>query len=114
MSRDQTVDSDAQATYDAIAERVVASGQAEFGTIMRQPCLRRGGAFVATLGHHDADGLVVKLPEERVAELICEGTGEPLDPKWKLSRTWVVIPPQERDVWSALVDEAVEFATASR
>ena len=111
MSQGRAAQSDPQATYDAIAERVVASGRAEFGTIMRQPCLRRKGAFVATLGHHDADGLVVKLPEQRVTELISEGTGEPLNPKWKLSRTWVMIPPEQSDVWSALVDEALDFAT---
>lgn len=49
------------------------------GTIMNGRCLRVGKAFLA-LVDYKGSGLVVKLPKERVAELIAAGVGEPFGP----------------------------------
>lgn len=100
--------------YDAIADRLVAAGEVEFGTIMGQPCLRRRGSFIATLGHHDLDDtLIVKLSKDRVTKLIADGIGDPFVPSGKVFREWVAISDRHVDRWSDLVDEAVELATKS-
>jgi hypothetical protein len=52
-----------------LADPMLAAGEATKGTMMGHPCLRTGGAFFATAGHDD-DELVVKLPAERVEQLI--------------------------------------------
>jgi hypothetical protein len=91
--------------YEAVAEELIASGQAEAGTMMGHPCLRRNGAFFATVGH-DADELIVKLSAERVQELIAEGVGEAFAPAGKTFRAWVAIPRSKAEAWPALIREA--------
>ncbi len=48
------------------------------GTIMNGRCLRVGKEFLA-LVDYKGSGLVAKLPETRVAELIQQGFGPPTD-----------------------------------
>jgi hypothetical protein len=97
--------------YQATADELIASGQAEAGTMMGHPCLRRNGAFFATAGH-DADELILKLSAERVQELIADGAGEPFAPAGKTFREWVAIPREKAKAWPALIREA--HAAAAR
>jgi hypothetical protein len=51
---------------------------------------------------------VVKLPAERVAELVAAGAGAPFDDgQGRVMRQWVVAAPEQD--WSALAREAREF-----
>lgn len=76
------------------------------GTIMNGRCLRVGGQFLAKVDRKGA-GLVVKLPRERVAELIAHGEGRPFAPAGKVFKEWVAIPQPDRRRWSLLLREGV-------
>ena len=53
--------------------------------------------------------LVVKLPKQRVEELIASGTGKRFDPgHGRLMKEWVAIAPAGGD-WAALAEEARQF-----
>lgn len=53
---------------------------------------------------------MVKLPRERVAELVESGQGNPFAPAGKVFREWVAIPTVDRDLWQKVLAEAVDFA----
>lgn len=81
------------------------------GTIMNGRCLRVGDEFLA-LVDFKGSGLVVKLPKQRVAELIQAGIGRPFAPAGKVFKEWVSIPAFERERWLALLHEGIAWATA--
>ena len=58
----------------------------------------------------ESSRLVVKLPRDRVLELIETGTGEPFAPAGKVFREWVSITTVDRSLWQRLLAEAVGFA----
>ena len=77
--------------------------------MMGYPCVRLAGRFLAS--YDDKAGhLVVKLPRERVSELVDEGQGEPFAPAGKVFGEWVSIAPGDRELWRTLLAEAVAFA----
>jgi hypothetical protein len=78
------------------------------GTLMNGRCLRVGKAFLALLDAK-SQGLVVKLPADRVAALIDAGKGEPFAPAGKVFAEWLLVPRADRRRWRALLREGVEF-----
>ncbi len=78
------------------------------GTIMNSRCLRVGKEFLA-LVDYKGSGLVVKLPKERVSELVDSGKGQPFGPGGKIFKEWVSVPKQNRRQWTALLREGVRF-----
>ena len=64
--------------------------------MMGHPCVRLAGRFLAS--YDDKAGcLVVKLPRERVTELVENGQGDPFAPAGKVFREWVSIPTVDRE-----------------
>ncbi|MBV9856193.1 MAG: hypothetical protein JOY82_17015 [Streptosporangiaceae bacterium] len=58
--------------------------------------------------------LVVKLPEQRVDELVAAGHGDRFDAnKGTPMREWFSLGPESALAWSPLAREALDFATAS-
>jgi hypothetical protein len=54
---------------------------------------------------------VVKLPKERVTELINSGVGNPYDPgNGKIMKEWVIIPAKYTDKWIEFAEEGKNFA----
>ena len=54
--------------------------------------------------------LVVKLPRERVAGLIADGTGQPFDAgKGRPMKEWVAVPNADDATWRDLAEEALAF-----
>ncbi len=54
--------------------------------------------------------LVVKLPRDRVAALIAEGTGAPFSAgKGRIMKEWVRVSDDDQETWLALAREALEF-----
>ena len=53
----------------------------------------------------------MKLPEERVTELLNSGEGLPYDPgNGKIMKEWVIIPLKYSDKWIDYVKEGMRFA----
>lgn len=80
------------------------------GTIINGRCLRVGKEFLALVDYKNS-GLVVKLPKNRVAELIQSGEGQPFAPANKVFGEWVSVPKPHRRRWRALLAEGVAFAS---
>ena len=56
------------------------------------------------------DEFVVKLPKERVAELVASGDGRQFDPgHGRLMKEWLAVEPTSNQDWLDLANEALEF-----
>lgn len=91
-----------------VAGSFLANEAVSRGTIMGFPCLRVNGDFFASADHRTGD-LVVKLPAERVQELIESGVGQPFAPNGRQFREWVTLADRDAARWEALMHEACTF-----
>jgi hypothetical protein len=91
-------------THDLAGEPGVSVGTG-FGS---NPGLRVRGKIFAMLS---GDRLVVKLPQERVDELVDAGIGRRFDPRrdGRLMNEWVTVPIQPARQWRLLVGDAMRF-----
>jgi hypothetical protein len=94
--------------WELIEELQAADPRIQEGTIMGGRCARVDGEFLA-LVDFKGSGLVVKLPKERVDELIAQGRGRPFAPAGKVFKEWISIPKRDRRVWRALLEEGIAF-----
>jgi len=92
------------------AAPLLADGKLDEGTIMGGPCVRSAGEFVG-MPHHKGDGIVVKLPRERVAALIESGEGAPFAPAGKVFKEWVLVEAFDERQWTTLLHESISFVT---
>lgn len=83
------------------------------GTMMGFPCLRVAGAFFASCDHRTGD-LIVKLPRDRVEQLIADGVGKPFTPAGRTFGEWVLIDDRDEARWAELIDEARTFVNGNR
>jgi hypothetical protein len=67
------------------------------------------GAFFASCEHRTGD-LIVKMPRQRVDQLIADGTGQTFAPAGRAFREWVLVDDRDEDRSTALIDEALAFA----
>ncbi len=107
MTASEDVD---DALFWDVAQPLMAAGRAEEGELMRSRCIRVGKEFLAMPEYRTGD-LVVKLPRERVDELIDAGTGLAFAPAKKVFREWVQVPERDEALWSALLAEGFEFVS---
>ncbi|MFG1622696.1 hypothetical protein [Kribbella sp. NPDC049227] len=98
--------------YDELTDDLLYDPAIGRATMMGYPCVRLAGRFVASY-NDSAGSLVVKLPRERVIDLVETGTGDPFAPAGKVFREWVSIPTLDPELWRSLLAEAVEFARKS-
>ncbi|HEV3478555.1 MAG TPA: MmcQ/YjbR family DNA-binding protein [Gaiellaceae bacterium] len=71
------------------------------------PGLRVGGKIFAMCVK---DELVVKLPKQRVDELVAAGAGTQFDPgHGRLMKEWASVPPESSEDWERLAGEALRF-----
>ena len=100
---------DARDLYDELTDELLYNPAIGRATMMGHPCVRLAGRFLAS--YDDKAGcLVVKLPRERVSELVANGDGDTFAPAGKVFGEWVSIPTDDRDLWQTLLAEAVDFA----
>ncbi len=103
-----TRDMEATATFWEVAEPLLSEEGVVTGSIMNFPCLRQGKEFFG-MPHHETGDAVLKLPRERVAELVAEGVGQPFGPGKKVFKEWVLVSQEHRDRWLELLQEARAF-----
>jgi hypothetical protein len=101
-------ETDESVFWDLIDELSAEDPRVEAGTVMGHRCARVAGEFLALADYKEA-GLVVKLPKERVTELIEAGHGLPFAPAGRVFREWVSIPARDRRRWRALLQEGIAF-----
>jgi hypothetical protein len=77
--------------WDIIDELRLRDARLEEGTVIGGRCARVAGEFLG-LVDFKGSGMVIKLPRNRVAELINEGIGQPFAPAGKMFREWIAIP----------------------
>jgi hypothetical protein len=70
---------------------------------------------VAVATGHRSSELVVKLPKQRVDELVGSGIGARFDPRrdGRLMREWATIPARHGQPWELLADEALRFVNSA-
>jgi hypothetical protein len=74
------------------------------------PGLRIKGKIFAMLVK---DQLVVKLPKDRVAELVATGAGAQFDPgHGRLMKEWASVAPDSSEDWERLAGEALKFVAS--
>lgn len=93
-----------------VADHFIGLDKVEEGTMMGHHCLREsaGKGFVATV-ERSSGNLVVKLPRQRVDELVEDGEGLQFAPAGKVFKEWVAIPAYDRDAWTELIEESISF-----
>lgn len=95
--------------YSEIAEILAREPGVEISTMMKTPCLRYNGDFVAMMFER-ADSLIVKLSAERVDALINAGIGLEFNFTKKTFKQWVLIPRRYEDDFETYMREALEYA----
>jgi hypothetical protein len=103
---------EARALYEELTDDLLYDPAIGRATMMGYPCVRLAGKFLASWDER-ADQRVVKLPRQRVSELVDAGQGLPFAPAGKVFREWVALPEPDRTLWTHLLAEAVEFARGS-
>jgi uncharacterized protein (TIGR02453 family) len=92
-----------------LVEPMYADPQVRRSTMMGLPCVRLDGRFFASLDRRTG-ALLVKLPAERVGQLIADGDGEPFAPAGRVFREWVAVPRPDARRWRNLLAEARDHA----
>ncbi|MBL4645177.1 MAG: hypothetical protein JKY99_01825 [Rhizobiales bacterium] len=81
----------------------------EESTMMKTPCLRYRGAFLAMMFDKE-DALIIKVSPQRVDELVAAGTGMEFNFTKKRFKEWVLIPLEFEDDYEAFMREALAYA----
>ncbi|WP_109510109.1 hypothetical protein [Nocardioides speluncae] len=100
---------EARALYEELTDDLLYDPAVGRATMMGYPCVRLAGRFLASYDVK-AGHLVVKLPHQRVNELVEKGDGDAFSPAGKVFREWVSIPTADRQLWQSLLAEAIDFA----
>ena len=97
----------ASETFEAVLDEALGDPRVERSQMMGFPCAKVNGKIFVS---DDAGALVLKLPRERVEQMIAGGEGEPFDPlgNGRVMKQWVRVPNPGDDA-VALADEAREF-----
>ena len=95
-----------------LVEPMYADPAVQRSTMMGLPCVRVHGRFFASFDRR-GDALLVKLPAERVGQLVTAGEGEPFAPAGRTFREWVALPRPDRRRWVGLLAEARDHAAGT-
>jgi hypothetical protein len=96
------------AMFEELAQRLVAEDPAlDYGRMFNSDGLKTNGKFFAFPGSNG--DLIVKLPAERIVELVAGGEGRPLTMGKRTMREWVRVAPADDAACAAYVAEAQDF-----
>ncbi len=94
--------------YHELASKLIHEDGVEEGTMMKTPCLRYKGDFMAMMFEKE-EALIIKVSPERVDELIEEGKGLEFNFTKKKFKEWVLIPLDYEDEYESLVYESLLY-----
>ena len=80
----------------------------EEGTMFGFTCIRSNGEFVA-MPARTSEGMIVKLPAERVSQLIDDGVGSTVAPAGRTFKEWVAV--EDESTWPGLIEESIAFVS---
>jgi hypothetical protein len=92
-----------------LVDPLYADPAVQRSTMMGLPCVGLNGRFFASLDRRTG-ALLVKLPSDRVQQVIADGHGEPFAPAGRVFREWVAVPRPDRRRWQRLLLEAQSHA----
>lgn len=95
--------------YDEIAVKLAREPWVEQSTMMKTPCLRYKGDFIAMMFDKE-DCLIIKVSPARANALIAADDGREFNFTKKKFREWVLIPRQFGDKYEAYIREAPDYA----
>jgi hypothetical protein len=104
----------ARELFERLAARFLADPAVTEGTgFGATPGLRVAGRIFAMLGREGE--LIVKLPKDRVDELVASGDGARFDPRndGRRMNEWVTVPVRHSPGWQDLADEALGFVRSA-
>ena len=96
-------------SYDQVVDKIMRENGVELSTMMRTPCLRYKGDFMAMMFIKE-DSLIIKVSPDRVNELISEGKGNEFNFTKKRFKEWILIPIDYEDEYESYIYEALEYA----
>jgi len=77
--------------------------------MMKFPCLRYKGNFIAMMFEKE-DALIIKVPPDRVNQLIEKGEGLAFNFTRKRFKEWVLIPARLDAQYESLIYEALAYS----
>lgn len=95
--------------YDIQTSKVTKYQGVELSTMMKTPCLRYKGDFIAMM-FEKADALIIKVSAERVEELIRGGEGHEFNFTKKRFKEWVLIPSSLMQYYDSYIEEALIYS----
>jgi len=99
--------------YDQVVNKIIQESGVEQSTMMKAPCLRYKGDFMAMMFDKE-DALIFKVSPERVNELITAGKGKEFNFTKKRFKEWVLIPLEYEDEFESYIYESLEYAKKKR
>lgn len=100
--------------YDEIVEKLLLEEECvEESTMMKTPCLRYKGDFIAMMFERE-DALIIKVSPKRVDELVADGRGMEFKFTKKRFKEWVLIPREYEDEYEAFIYESLAYAQGKR
>jgi len=96
-------------SYEQAVDKILQEVGVQVSTIMKMPCLRYKGAFMAMMFEKE-DCLIIKVSATRVDELISEGKGLEFNFTKKRFKEWVLIPSDFEDEYESYMYESLEYA----
>ena len=96
--------------FQRVSERLLADDPGlERSRMFASDGLKTHGKFFA---FQRGDDLVLKVPAERVRELISAGPGRPFESGNRVMKEWVVVRPADEPACAAYLEEARSFVAA--
>ena len=96
-------------SYASAVKKVSKEKGVEQSTMMKTPCLRYQGNFMAMMFDKE-DALIIKVSPDRVNELIAQGEGREFNFTKKRFKEWVLIPKEFERKYEAYIYESLEYA----
>lgn len=99
--------------YSDVVLKLIKEAGIEESTMMKTPCLRYKGDFMAMMFEKE-ESLIIKVSPQRVDELIAEGRGNAFNFTKKRFKEWVLIPLKYENDFEAYVYESLEYVMSKK